>query len=97
MFRGFIYEKNERIIDLSDKYDGSNESKVCLSFLFMVANNNIKDFVTSGNEYKKYLSQLLNKKLNEFSNNTSKLIMYYNNELKLQEYDNVCKFTQTTI
>lgn len=81
--------KNDRIVEETDKYDGSKVSKERLSFLFMVTHKNMQDFVDSGNEFKKYLSEHLNKKLSDFSNNTEKLVKYYNDELKWNEYDKV--------
>ena len=81
--------KNDRIIEEPDKYNGSKVSRERLSFLFMVSHKNMQDFVNSGIEFKKYLSEHLNNKLKGLSNNTEKLVEYYNSELKWREYDKV--------
>lgn len=71
---------NPRIINETDKYDGSKEAKARLVFLFMVAHINIKCFVDSGKEYRKTVSTELNKKFVEFNEDSNKLTDYYNNE-----------------
>lgn len=82
-------KKNERIIDISDKYDGSRESKASLIFLLNVTHINMRNFVMQGKKLKKYLCDKLNEKLDEFNGDINRLVEYYNQELKNEVYENV--------